>query len=59
MKQPEFININDTLRLKTPKKSEWDLAYPWYQNQQVMYLSRRCETSNVMSSIRFIICMNT
>ena len=39
MKQPEIININDTLRLKTPKKTDWDLAYPWYQNQQVMYLS--------------------
>ena len=37
--QPKIIQINETLRLKTPKKSEWDLAYPWYQNQQVMYLS--------------------
>lgn len=37
--QPEFIEINSALRLRTPKKSDWDLAYPWYQNPNVMYLS--------------------
>lgn len=39
MQQPEFIEINSALRLRTPKKSDWDLAYPWYQNPNVMYLS--------------------
>ena len=29
-KQPEFIFIHQGLRLKTPQKKEWDLAYPWY-----------------------------
>lgn len=38
-KQPEFIFIHQGLRLKTPQKKEWDLAYPWYQNEKVMYLS--------------------
>lgn len=37
--QPEIIQINATLRLRTPKKSDWDLAFPWYQNPKVMYLS--------------------
>ena len=37
--QPKWIDIDASLRLKTPKKSEWKLAYPWYQNPQVMYLS--------------------
>ena len=39
MQQPEFIEINSALRLRTPKKSDWHLAYPWYQNPNVMYLS--------------------
>ena len=37
--QPKLININETLRLRTPDKKDWDLAYPWYQNPKVMYLS--------------------
>ena len=39
MQQPEFIEINSALRLRTPKKSDLHLAYPWYQNPNVMYLS--------------------
>ena len=37
--QPKYIEINETLRLRTPEKKDWDLAYPWYQNPKVMYLS--------------------
>ena len=37
--QPKLINIHETLRLRTPEKKDWDLAYPWYQNPKVMYLS--------------------
>lgn len=39
MTQPQIININETLRLYTPDKSEWKEALPWYQNEKVMYLS--------------------
>ncbi len=31
--------ISKTLRLRKPKKTEWKLALPWYQNPKVMYLS--------------------
>lgn len=37
--QFNLIPIHETLRLRTPEKKEWDLAYPWYQNPKVMYLS--------------------
>ena len=58
MKQPEIININDTLRLKTPKKTDWDLAYPRYQNPQVMYLSEGVKHQTYELD-QIIICMNT
>ncbi|HAX74129.1 MAG TPA: GNAT family N-acetyltransferase [Firmicutes bacterium] len=35
----EKINVSNTLRLRMPQKSEWDLALPWYENPKVMYLS--------------------
>ena len=38
-RQPELIEIKPGLRLRTPKKEEWRLAHPWYQNEKVMYLS--------------------
>lgn len=37
--QPEMIKINNELRLIKPTTDEWILAFPWYQNKNVMYYS--------------------
>lgn len=31
--------IHETLRLRQPDKSQWELALPWYQNPKVLALS--------------------
>jgi RimJ/RimL family protein N-acetyltransferase len=41
--QPGTILIDDYIRLKTPDKSEWHKALPWYQNRKVLYYSEGVE----------------
>lgn len=41
--QPNTILIDDYIRLKTPSKSEWHKALPWYQNRNVLYYSEGVE----------------
>lgn len=37
--QPLIIEIDKTLRLRTPDKSYWNMALPWYTNPTVLYFS--------------------
>lgn len=37
--QPHTIIIDEYLRLKTPNRTEWEKALPWYQNPRVLYYS--------------------
>lgn len=37
--QSETIFINEGLRLRSPDKTEWKAALPWYQNPKVLYYS--------------------
>lgn len=37
--QPDIIEIDKELRLRTPDKSQWEVALPWYENPKVMYYS--------------------
>lgn len=37
--QPDVIEIDKELRLRTPDKSQWEVALPWYENPKVMYYS--------------------
>lgn len=39
IQQPNIINIQNDLRLRIINESQWHLALPWYQNQEVLYYS--------------------
>lgn len=45
--QPEIIEINNDLRLRTPDRCEWDKALPWYQNPEVLYYSEGISDGSV------------
>ncbi len=36
---PNYINIDDNLRLKTIIEEDYKLALPWYRNPKVLYYS--------------------
>lgn len=38
-KENDIIEINDSLRLRVPFKTEWDKAIEWYSNRKVLYFS--------------------
>jgi len=37
--QPDIIDIDKELRLRTPNKNQWEVALPWYENPKVLYYS--------------------
>lgn len=37
--QPDIIEIDKELRLRTPNKNQWEVALPWYENTKVLYYS--------------------
>lgn len=36
---PNYININDNLRLRTMLEEDYKLALPWYKNPKILYYS--------------------
>lgn len=39
IEQPIIIDIDDKLRIRKPKKEEWQKSLEWYKNEKVMYYS--------------------